>query len=310
MNLQKNYFLGENTKLQNEIDKSDNVHVFTVNNENGNITPKSIAAAFQKAGFVITATKDTNASFKEKFQETNFDVYAMMTFYKKDLVLKLLKNYPNVGLFSPMSMSIYTRKGTDSISISIVSTKGMAKIMNISAEDKTLKELSVLLLYALELALDGGSFEKQADESLYKDELTSGLSLPMDNKYWENDLRRFQSNFYQNIISNGFTIVGHTNLAEDFKEAVYDDYDFYEVYSICKIGVLFSIAKNHPEAGALAPCAFFLYKKKGEKHMQVGFPSVFNWFNFFAITDMKDIEVLMDAQKRMNNILNQFVVYR
>ena len=79
-----------------------------------------------------------NGPFKKQFKETTFDVYNLFTFFSKKETLELVKKYPNVGLFSPMSMSIYTKKGDSKISISTLSVQAMAKILKIPADDTTL----------------------------------------------------------------------------------------------------------------------------------------------------------------------------
>ena len=90
--------------------KSSDIEIITSDNSDGKITPKSIEEAFKKAGFTISANRDMNGPFVKQFKESEFDTYNLFTFYKADMVLKLVKKYPNVGLFAPMSMSIYTKK--------------------------------------------------------------------------------------------------------------------------------------------------------------------------------------------------------
>ncbi|OZA42516.1 MAG: DUF302 domain-containing protein, partial [Sulfurovum sp. 17-42-90] len=87
------------------------IEIFTSDNADGKITPESIEKAFKEAGFVVSANRDMNGPFVIQFKESSFDTYNLFTFYKQDAVLELVKKYPNIGLFAPMSMSIYTKKG-------------------------------------------------------------------------------------------------------------------------------------------------------------------------------------------------------
>ena len=73
----------------------------------------------------------------------------------------------------------------------------------------------------------------------------------------------------------GFVIAGFNRLGEEFKEAGYDKYDFFDAYSICKLPVIFGVAKTHPEAGAYAPCTFYMYKEKGSNMIHMAYPSVY-----------------------------------
>jgi uncharacterized protein (DUF302 family) len=110
--------------------------------------------------------------------------------------------------------------------------------------------------------------------------------------------------FEGELAPNGFVIAGHNNLGDDFEESNYNAFDFYEVYSICKLPVIYTVAKTRPEAGAYAPCSLYLSKKKDEEMMQVGFPSVYNWMSSMAIESKEDLEVLENAQAGMKKILS------
>ena len=39
-------------------------------------------------------------------------------------------------------------------------------------------------------------------------------------------------------------------------------FDFYSIYSICKLQVLYYVVLEYPEAGEYAPCIQIIYKKK------------------------------------------------
>jgi uncharacterized protein (DUF302 family) len=285
---------------------TQDIQVFTADNSNGKITPETIEAAFKKAGFYISANRDMNGPFKRQFKETTFDVYNLFTFFSKEVNLELIKTYPQMGLFAPMSMSIYTRKGEKTISVSSLTPEAMAKIMNIPADNKALAKVGKMVKEALKLALPGGSFEtlpytvKKATDPLvtaYKTELD------------EDDIAAakedFQMEFEGTLATNGFVMAGFNALNADFEEKNFKEYDFYDVYSICKLPVIYTVAKLYPEAGAFAPCSLIMYKKKSEKEMNVAFPSVYNWISSMDIKDKASLDVLLEAQKSMNTILTE-----
>lgn len=293
----------KSAKVAKEIVGQD-IQVFTTKNSDGKITPKTIQTAFEKAGFFVSANRDMNTPFTKQFKESSFDVYNLFTFYKKDVVLALAKKYENIGLFAPMSMSIYTKKGEKTISVSTLSAEAMAKILKMPKDEKILTDLRALVVKTLQSALPNGKFEKLSYSiKKTKDELVTTFKMDMDNEEWEDELDEFKMGFEGELAPNGFVIAGQNNLGDDFEEAEYEGYDFYEVYSVCKLPVIYTIAKTRPEAGAFAPCSLYLAKKKGEAEMTTAFPSVYNWMSSLAITDKKDIEVLADAQKRMKKIL-------
>jgi len=280
------------------------IEIFTSENKDGKITPKTIEAAFAKAGFIISANRDMNGPFVKQFKESGFDTYNLFTFYKQDTVLELVKKYQNIGLFAPMSMSIYTKKGEKTISVSSLTAEAMAKIMKAPSDDKTLHDLRRLVKQTLKNAMPNGSFEALSYEMQEpKGELVTNFSMEMDADEWEDELEEFKMGFEGELAPNGFVIAGHSNLGDDFEESDYEAFDFYEVYSVCKLPVIYTIAKTRPEAGAYAPCSLYLSKKKDEDMMQIGFPSVYNWMSSMAIDSKADMEVLETAQTGMKKIL-------
>jgi uncharacterized protein (DUF302 family) len=280
------------------------VEVLTSENKDGKITTKSIEDAFKKAGFFISANRDMNEPFKKQFKESSFDVYNLFTFYKKDIVLELAKKYENVGLFAPMSMSIYTKKGEKKISVSSLSLLAMQKIMKIPNDEKILTDLKALVRETLKKAMPNGKYDKLSYKTQKATgELVTNFTMEMDKNDWDEELEDLKMSFEGELAPNGFVIAGQNNLGDDFDDANYTAYDFYEVYSVCKLPVIYTIAKSRPEAGAFAPCSLYMAKKKGDNNLQMGFPSVYNWMSSMAIENKDDIKVLKDAQERMTKIL-------
>ncbi|HHD79786.1 MAG TPA: DUF302 domain-containing protein [Epsilonproteobacteria bacterium] len=288
----------------NAVESGSDIEIFTSDNSDGKITPKTIEEAFKKAGFTISANRDMNGPFKKQFKESEFDTYNLFTFYKPDSVLELVKKYPNVGLFAPMSMSIYTKKGEKTISVASLSTEAMTKIMKAPKDDKTLGDLRKLIKDTLMVAMPKGTFKKSVSMTQEpKGELVTQFTMQMDKEEWEDELDEFKMGFEGELAPNGFVIAGFNNLGDEFEDAKYEAYDFYEVYSICKLPVIYTIAKTHPEAGAYAPCSLYLSKKKSDLTLHVAFPSVYNWMSSMAIKSKEDIKILEDAQAGMKKIL-------
>jgi len=287
---------------------TQDIQIFTSDNAEGKITPATIEAAFKKTGFYISANRDMNGPFKKQFKETTFDVYNLFTFFSKKETLELVKKYPNIGMFSPMSMSIYTKKGDKKISISSLKTEAIAKILKIPADDKILVKVGEMVKEALKAAMPDGKFETL---SYRVQELTgpqvSSYEMEMDPEEWEDEKEEFQMEFEGTLAPNGFVMAGFNDLNYDFEESKYEAYDFYDVYSICKLPVIYTVAKTHPEAGAYAPCSLYMYKKIGEKKMHLAFPTVYNWISSMDIKDKESLKVLHEAQESMHKILTGLI---
>ncbi len=283
---------------------SNDIEIFTSDNKDGKITTKTIEEAFTKAGFFVSANRDMNGPFVKQFKESGFDIYNLFTFYKKDVVLELAKKYENIGLFAPMSMSIYTKKGDKKISVSALSLSAMQKIMKIPAEDKILKDVKSLVQKTLQIAMPNGKYETLSYKiSTSKNDLVTNFTMEMDKDDWDEELEDLKMGFEGELALNGFIIAGHNNLGDEFEEKNDNTYDFYEVYSICKLPVIYTIAKTRPEAGAYAPCSLYMAKKKGDNNLNMAFPSVYNWMSSMNINNQQDLSILKDAQVRMEKIL-------
>lgn len=87
------------------------IQIISVDNKDGKITPQTIEEEFKKAGFYISDNRDMNIPFMKQFQNTDFKIYNLFTTHHIKSVQNLAKQYPRIGLFTPMSMSIYTKKG-------------------------------------------------------------------------------------------------------------------------------------------------------------------------------------------------------
>ena len=280
------------------------IQIYSAENGDGAITPQSIEAAFAKAGFYISDNRDMNTPFLKQFEQTDFDVYNLFTLYHVEIVRRLAPEYPRIGLFAPMSMSIYTKKGEKAIHIASLTPEAMAKITGIPADNAELKRLGTLVREALAAALPGGSFETIAYEVQRTDKaLVTAFEYDLDPDAWEDAKDEFQIIFEGELNTNGFVMAGFTDVNFDFKKAGETTFDFFDTESICKLAVIYNVARSRPEAGAFAPCSLYMYKKKDEDTMHIAFPNVYNWMSSLSVEDKVAIDALEDAQKRMVTIL-------
>jgi len=284
--------------------EGNHVRVFTADNSDGKITPKTIQAAFEKAGFFVEANNDMNTPFKRDFKNTHHDVYNLMVLWRKDTAMALAEKYPNFGLFSPMSMSIYTPKGAKTISVSSLSAAGISSVTGIPADEKALVDLDKKVEEVLKTAMPKGKFETMP----YKMKASSKpmvVSVEFDQKGddWEEAKDAIEMDFEGRLAPNGFVSPAFVDLNYDFDENDKEWYSFYEAYSICSIPVIYTVSKLHPEAGALAPCTMYFYQKNGEKKMHIGFPSIQKWISALNIEDKESIDILVEAQKKFEAIL-------
>ena len=287
---------------------AQDIRIYTADSQGGKINAKTIEKAFKDAGFYLTGNNDMNKAFEAKFKTHTHDVYNLMTLHKKDAVSKLAKKYPEIALFTPLSMSIFTRKGEKTISVSSMSADGIAKLAAIPADNADLAAYMKEVSDVLAKAMPNGKFE-ELNYKIAKPEgdLIKRFTMEMDvqGDEVEDELEGLQEELEAGLETAGFVLAGYNKLGVDYAKAGNETYDFFDAYSICKVAVIFEVSKTHPEAGAFAPCVFYMYKKKGEKDVHFAYPSVYNWLSSIDVADKASKDVLLKAQEAMNSAVNE-----
>jgi len=290
------------------LNAAQDIRIFTADNNGGKVTAKTIEQAFKDAGFYITGNNDMNKAFEAKFKTHTHDAYNLMTLHKKDAVTNLAKKYPEIALFTPLSMSIFTRKGEKNISVSSMAAAGIAKVTGIPADNADLAAYMKEVSDVLTKAMPNGKFEN-VNYKIAKPEgdLIKRFTMEMDvqGEDVEDELEGLQEELEAGLETAGFVLAGFNRLGVDYTKAGNETYDFFDAYSICKVAVIFEVSKTHPEAGAFAPCTFYMYKKKGEVEAHLAYPSVYNWMSSIDVTDKASKDVLLKAQDAMNAAVNE-----
>jgi uncharacterized protein (DUF302 family) len=301
----------EETKVVETVVKKDtknSVQVFTAENKDGKITAKSIEEAFDAVGLTMGANNNMNSPFSQRFPKVHYEVYHLAVFQNNDLTLKLIKKYPNFGALTPLSMSIWSEG--DTMNISTLTLFGMARAGEMPMDDPDLIEYAELINTALQKAMPNGSFKTLPYEDTRPTEsLATNFEVEIDTDEVSDFVaykEDFEAEFEAEMEPIGFLFPSYNNLVEEiFEEAGYEEYDFYDTYSICKFDVIYPVSKDHPEAGAWAPCSFYIYKKKDEDVMKMGFLSIENWISSTNMTDKESINPLKEAQGMIEGIITE-----
>jgi uncharacterized protein (DUF302 family) len=287
---------------------NQDIRIFTVENTAGKITGATIEKAFEKTGFAIDGNNDMNKPFSKRFGGTHYPVYRLATVHDSDLTAKLVKVNPQIGLLTPLSMSIWQDK-TGNMNISSLSLRGMSRMTGIPMDNPDLIALADKMEKALHAALPGGhfkaiSYQKVADPSKPL-AVTFETTFDVTGDATIGDAKDdFEAEFEGEMEPIGFLFPGFIDLNDELKERGIDNFDFYDTYSVCKLDVIYPISKTHPEVGAFAPCTFYLYKKKGESKVHMGFPSVQNWITSTDIADKESLDPLIEAENLFIDTVN------
>ena len=285
--------------------EANHVRVFAAENSDGKITPKTIQGAFEKAGFMVEANNDMLTPFKRDFKVLHHKVYNLMIVWDKETFRALGVKYPKIALFTPLSMSIYTEKDASTINVSSLSPEGIAQMTGIPANEPALVKLGKKIEKVLKTAMPNGKFKKMPYKMIKAEgPLVHEVSFQVKGD-WEEAKDDLEMAFEGELAPNGFVSPAFVDLNYDLDEHDVDAFKFFDAYSICKIPVIYTVSQKHPEAGALAPCTMYLYMKKDENTIHMAFPTVYKWFSALNIQDKESRDVLLDAQKKFENILKK-----
>ena len=287
--------------------KTQDIQIFTSSNKDGKITAESVEKAFADLDFIIDVNNNMNIAFKAKFKNTRHDLYHLFVVHNSKFVSTLSKKYTSVGLFSPMSMSLYSRTGSHNFSISSLTLDGWSKITGIPKTDKDLVAYTELVTKALKKAMPNGKFEKvNYNIETKKGKLVSNFTYKMDPKLdFIEQKEDFQEEVEGELESMGFVYPSFVEFSAEFEAEGNTEYEIFDAYSICKISVIYAVSEKRPEAGAYAPCTLFMYQKKGESELHISFPTVYNWISSMDMDDANAIKILKKAQNDFAGILRE-----
>ncbi|QSZ41992.1 DUF302 domain-containing protein [Sulfurimonas aquatica] len=279
------------------------LHLFEVNNKSGKITPLIIEEAFTKNGFSLGINSEMNGPFTKQFQQTDFKVFTLLTVYHTEFSKDLVNKYPQAGVFIPMGVGIYQGANEDTLHISMLTAETQAKILG--SDTVILKKIEKAALKVVNNLLPNAKHNISKDSLKESRNLVTQYEMDLDGEDWADMREEFEMNLEAGFEPFGFVMPSFMDYNEELTQegSVDSPYDFYDTYSICKLKVIYNVAKTRPEASAFAPCTTMVYKKKDEDKIVVGFPAVYNWLSSARIEDKNAHDVLMKAQKDFESIL-------
>ncbi len=281
--------------------KSD-LNIFSVDNAKGKITSDTIAKTLEKSGFGVNLISKMNGPFKIQFKQTDFTIFTLMTVHHTKLAADLLMKYPQAGALTPMGVGVYQKKGDNTLYVSILTADAQRKILGI--DSKILDTIDNDLIKALKIALPGAVMKESEDSLKTAHDLVTTYELDLDGEDWEDAKDEFEMSLEESFKPYGFVTAGTQDLTF-LNDKIEEMYDFYDTYSICKLKVIYTVAKSRPEASAFAPCTTMVYKRKNEDKIVVGFPSVYNWMSSARVEDKAAKKELLKAQSDFESILKE-----
>ena len=276
------------------------LHLISVPNADGKLNASVIEKALEASGFVISANSEMNGPFMKQFGQSDFAQFNLLTAYHKTLSESLVKAHPDAGIFVPMGFGIYQRKGENELHVSILTAASMTKISGVKAKEFASIEKEALA--TLKKALPNAKI-KQSETSLPAEGALLNRFVRTNSKASDKD--DTEMTIEEGLKPAGFVLSNFTDY--NFVLGENSPFDFYDTYSICKLKVIYTVAKTRPEAAAFAPCTLMVYKKKDASEIVMGFPGVYNWMSSARVNDAEAKAVLLQAQKDFEAVLQSTV---
>jgi uncharacterized protein (DUF302 family) len=283
------------------------LHLFSIDNKAGKITPSVIENALIKGGFSVDLNSEMNTPFKKQFQKTTFKVFTLMTYHHPSLSIDLVKKYPQAGVLTPMGLGIYQGLNEDTLHLSFLTSYAQAKILG--SDTKILKEIEDAILKVINNTFTNAKYTISEDSLKESRKLVTSYEFDLDGEDWEEMKEEVEQLLEAGFEPFGFVMPSFLDFNEEMTQEgkVDSPYDFYDTYSICKLKVIYTVALSRPDAAAFAPCTTMVYKKKGEDKIVLGFPAVYNWMSSARVEDKEAHDVLMKAQENFESILIELV---
>ncbi|MDQ7045541.1 MAG: DUF302 domain-containing protein [Sulfurimonas sp.] len=275
------------------------LHIYTVDNKDGKITPLMIQKAFTKNGFTIGINSDIHDGLTKKYGKSGFKIYNAISLYHDTISMRLLKEQADAGVFVPMGLAVYQKENETSLHVSVVTAQTQEKILG--TESRLFKELEHRINALIKQVLPKAKHTYSQNSLKETRTLLTKYSKNLAGADWEDSKDELEEAFEEKFDEVGFVMPSYFDFTDNLgKES---PYDFYVTYSICKIDVIRAVSQVRPEAAAFAPCTTMIYKKTNEDKIVMGFSSVYNWMSSANIKDKASRKALMKAQTDFEAVL-------
>lgn len=287
-----------NTPNIAELNKGQNLQIFSVDNTDGKLNAKTVEKAFGEVGAIVDVNNDMNSIFSKRYGKVHHKNFNLAIFTNDKLLNKLMNKYPSIGMITPLTMSIFEDGSKNTINVTTLSLAGMSRITKIPATDADLIAYSKLVDAALHKALPNGKYLRVSHNTEFASqvtEFTTEFELE-DGDTYADAKDSFKEEFESEIAPVGFLVPKSYTFE-------HEAYDFFDTYSIIRFNAIYPVQANHPDAGAYAPFSVVIYKKKGDDAVHIAYPSIDNWIGDLDIKEEATIKAVRETQGMIKDIL-------
>ncbi len=243
----------------------------------------------QTIGFTLTDPhKRVNDHYKEKYGSTKLDFLSFQSIVNDAKIKPLLNIDPRIAGFSPFNLLGYKKLSDKQTVVTHLMPEAILDIIGI--EDEKLRKAYIDSFKPLDALIEkelGGTksyieYDKFADKRMMNFELA--FDRPKDLSDFVDD---FQETFEETFEEGGYLIAGYYDFKENGEDTI-PEYDLFWTYALCHFKFSYTVFDNEggrPQAGIYAPCAMYMYVKKGTSTLVIGMPTLANWGATLKIDD-------------------------
>jgi len=243
----------------------------------------------QTIGFRLTDPhKRVNDHYKEKYGSTKLDFLSFQSIVNDAKIKSLLNIDPRIAGFSPFNLLGYKKLSDKQTVVMHLMPEAILDIIGI--EDEKLREAYIDSFKPLDALIEkelGGTksyieYDKLADKRMMNFELA--FDRPKDLSDFVDD---FQEKFEETMEEANYLIAGYYDFKENGEDTI-PEYDLFWTYALCHFKFSYTVFDNEggrPQAGIFAPCAMYMYVKKGTSTLVIGMPTLANWGATLKIDD-------------------------
>ena len=261
----------------------------------------------QTIGFALTDPhKRVNDHYKEKYGSTKLDFLSFQSIVNAEKIKPLLNIDPRIAAFSPFNLLGYKKLNEKQTYVMHLMPEVILDIIGI--DDEKLRAAYIESFVELDALIEkelGGTksyikYDKFAEKRMMNFELA--FDRPKDLTDFVDD---FQEKFEEAFEEGGYLIAGYYNFKENGEDTI-PEYDAFWTYALCHFKFSYTVFDNEggrPKAGIFAPCAMYMYVKKGTSTLVIGMPTLANWGATLKIDDPKRAELTKQLDKEIPALL-------
>jgi len=285
---------------------ASSILVYKIANKEHKISAKTVASNLELNDYVVAKNQDMNGPYIKQFGNSTFYSYNLMSVYEPKFAQQMVKKDSKAGIFVPFSVAVYQKKGDSSLYLAFLSASAQKRVVRMQEQffddlEKHNKE-TIQKMFPSAKLIDLGYESTKNDKEFY-----TKYTIESDDEDAEEEYNDMMMVMQGSMKMGGFVVANYIDYNAKLKEAGNNDYTFYHSFSLCKLKIIYELSKEHPEAGAFAPCTMVIYHKNGSNTTEIVSLNINSLISMLALKEKSLLDMLESTQDDMVSIIGDAV---